>query len=96
MKRTLALLLTLLLLTGCSGSIGTIRGAEFDELVIDGVVYIRDDGDQYQSYSAADKGEFLGTVTNGADTFQIYAIEGDDHCLYAQWGQDGMVYVRTE
>lgn len=95
MKRMFALLLTLLLLCGCATeTIGTIRGAEFDEVVIDGVVYVRDDADQFQNYSTADKGAFLGTVTNGEDTFQIYAIEGDSHCLYAQWEQEGMIYVK--
>lgn len=97
MKKILALLLTTALLGGCSlFSIGEIRGPEFDEIIIDGTVYIRDGGDQYQSFTAADRDKFLGTVTNGSQTFRVYSIEGDPehNYLYALWDWEGEMYVR--
>lgn len=88
-----ALLISALLLGACAGeAIGTIRGAELDELVIGSTVYIRDCGDEYQSFSSADRGSFLGTVTGGDETFRVYAVEGDaaQDFLYVRWDWEGI------
>lgn len=87
------------LLSACeSEPIGTIRGAEFDEIVIDGIVYCRDHADEYQSFTSADKGGCLGTVSNGDETFWIYAVKGDSdqRFLYARWDLEGDFYVQKD
>lgn len=99
MKRILPLFLILVLLFGCSAeSIGTIRGAELETIVIDGAVYELDAADEFQSFSAANRGDFLGTVTNGKETFRVYTLKGDEarQYLYVLWGYEGNIYVRTE
>lgn len=99
MKRILTLLLSVLLLCGCSAEpIGTIRGAELEEIVIDGIIYEADPSDAQQSFSAADRGEYLGTVTNGDETFRVYAVKDDTgrQYLYVLWDYEGTIYVRKE
>lgn len=99
MKRFLALFLTAFLLSGCTRTpIGTIRGAELEEIVIDGITYEADPGDEHQSFTAADKGKYLGTVTNADEVFRVYAVKGDsDHqYLYVLWDWEGTFYVRME
>ena len=73
--------------------IGTIRGAEMEQLVIDGVTYVQNN-DTGLSY--ADKGRFLGRAVSGDITFRVYAVRGDTEgrYLYRLWDWEGAFYEK--
>ncbi len=75
--------------------IGSIQGAELETVIIGDTVY------QYDSsleFTQADKGRFLGVVTNGKDKFRVYSVKGDieGQYIYRLWGYDGAFYAKTD
>lgn len=101
MKRKLPLILCIaaVLLAGVllfhGREIGTIRGAEMEEIVIDGVTYVQNN-DTGLSY--ADKGRYLGRAVNNSATFRVYAAKGDTEgrYLYRLWEWEGAFYERKD
>ena len=73
--------------------IGTIKGAEHDFIEIDGVRYAQNSDNDF---SGADRGEYLGSVTDGNITMRVFSVKGDDsgRYIYALWDWDGAFYVR--
>lgn len=83
-------------LSACgSKTIGTIKGAEWDFIEIDGVEYAKvTDSGIHQS----DKDKYLGKVSdNGKITFKCYSVKDDDEgqYIYCLWDWEGSVYQRT-
>ncbi|MBQ6807778.1 MAG: hypothetical protein IJP07_01240 [Firmicutes bacterium] len=79
--------------------IGSVAGPEQDSIVIDGLCYVEDRSDLYQSYSAADRGRYLGRVTDGGQVrLRVYSVKGDAEraFLYALFGYEGCFYVRED
>ena len=74
-------------------TIGTIKGAEHDFIEIDGVRYAQNSDNDF---SGADRGEYLGSVTDGNITMRVFSVKGDDsgRYIYALWDWDGAFYVR--
>lgn len=97
MKKILILLLICLMVTGCSAPIGTVEGAEWDTITIDGVVYIKAPA-EFDIYSSVDKDEHLGIIQSGDQTLDLYTIKGDTehNYLYVRWEWDGDIYVRKD
>lgn len=64
--------------------IGTISGAENEYITIDGVEYVFDID---SGYSYADKGKYLGKVSNSKITMKVYSVEGDTNgdYIYTRW-----------
>lgn len=56
--------------------IGIIKGAENEIIEIDGITYIVDDlaENGANSYSSADRGNFIGVVSNGDITIKTVAV----------------------
>ena len=73
--------------------IGTIKGPEHDFIEIDGVRYAQNSDNDF---SGADRGEYLGSVTDGNITMRVFSVKGDDsgRYIYALWDWDGAFYVR--
>ena len=80
-------------LIGSFRVIGTVSGAEFDYIVIDDVTYRIN---YNTGFSIADKGTFLGLVTNGDVIFRVYSVKGDTEgkYLYTLWDWEGNIYER--
>lgn len=75
--------------------IGTIRGAECQVIEIDGVQY-RENADH--GFSSADRGKYLGAVTNGTTTMRVFSVKGDasGRFIYALWDWEGAFYARED
>ena len=75
--------------------IGTVKGAEMEQIVIDGVVY-QQNNDTGLSYR--DKGRFLGRAVNDKVTFRVYAVRGDTEgqYLYRLWSWEGAFYEKKD
>ena len=88
-----ALALSLLFeLVACGGkTIGTISGAEDEYITIGDVEYILDSDNRF---SNADKGNYLGEVSNSTITMKVYSVKGDtEGCyIYALWDWEGSFY----
>ena len=71
--------------------IGEVRGPEWDQIVIDDVVYYRENNNDF---SRNDKGRFLGVVTDGKTRFRVYSVKGDTEgkWLYWTWDWEGAFY----
>ena len=69
-----ALLLLILCLLLHGRQIGTIKGPEMDQIVIDGVTYVQNNS---TGLSYKDKGRFLGRAVSGDTTFRLYTVKGD-------------------
>ena len=97
MKRILILILALLMLTGCTAPIGTVQGSEWDVITIDGVEYVKADG-EHDIYSSSDKDTHLGYIESGDNKLNIYSIKGDTegNYLYIRWEWEGDIYVRKD
>ncbi len=99
MKRLCTLLLAaaLLVLTGCASNvIGTIHGPEWDTIIVDDVSYTKVSG---SGVTAADQGDYLGTVTDGDKiTFRVYSVKNhpEGEYLYCLWDWEGSIYQRAE
>lgn len=85
------LLAVLLLFRGCV--IGTVRGAEMEQIVIDGVTYVENPS---LNFTVGDKDRFLGFATNRKATFRVYSVKGDNahQYLYRLWSWEGAFYER--
>ena len=85
------LLITILLLHG--RKIGTVKGAEMEQIVIDGVTYVQNNN---TGLSYADKGRFLGRTVNDKVTFRVYTVRGDteEQDLYRLWEWEGAFYEK--
>ena len=73
--------------------IGTISGADLEYITIQDKTYMLDDDNDL---SIADKGSFLGVVSNGRDKFRVYSVKGNDQYIYRLWSYDGAFYRLTE
>ena len=87
----LVLLCTAFLMRG--RVIGTVKGAEMEQIVIDGVTYVQNNN---TGLSYADKGRFLGRAVNDKVTFRVYAVKGDTEgrYLYRLWEWEGAFYEK--
>lgn len=77
--------------------IGNITGAEYDFIEIDGVRYVKDSaGARADEFSGADRGEYLGAVTDGNVTMRVFSVNGDDsrRYIYVLWDWEGAFYSR--
>ena len=99
MKKTTAIMLVLTLLlplVACdSKMIGSIGGAENEYITIGDVQYVLDTNN---GFTQADKGNYLGTVSNSKITMKIYSVKGDteEEYLYARWDWEGAFYKREQ
>ena len=89
----LVLLCTAFLMRG--RVIGTVKGPEMDQIIIDGVIY-EQNNDTGLSY--ADQGRFLGRAVSGDITFRVYAVKGDTEgrYLYRLWEWEGAFYEKKD
>ena len=86
----LVLLCTAFLMRG--RVIGTVKGAELEQIVIDGVTYVQNNN---TGLSYADKGRFLGRAVNDKVTFRVYTVRGDTEEQYLYlWEWEGAFYER--
>lgn len=100
MKKPLIIISTLLLFALAAffllrgQEIGSIKGAEMEEIIVDGVSYMQNND---TGLSAADRGRFLGRATAGDTTFRIYAVKGDEEgrYVYRLWEWEGAFYERS-
>ena len=79
--------------------IGSITGAEYEFIEIDGVRYVKDSsGARAGDFSGADRGEYLGAVTDGNITMRVFSVKGDDsrRYIYALWDWDGAFYSKED
>ena len=88
-----ALLIAILVLRG--RVIGTVKGAEMEQIVIDGVTYVQN---SFLDFTYADKGRFLGLAVNNKVTFRVYAVKGDTEgqYLYRLWSWEGAFYEKKD
>ena len=99
MKRVIAVVLVmalLLSLVACSGkTIGKISGAENEYITIDDVKYVLDTN---HDFSQADKGTYLGKVSNSKITMKVYLVKGDTNgdYIYTLWDWEGAFYKREQ
>ena len=99
MKKLIALLLTmvsLLSLVACGGkTIGEVRGAENEYITIDDVKYVIDTDNDF---TQADKGTYLGKVSNSKTTMKVYSVKGDTEgeYIYALWDWEGAFYKKEQ
>jgi hypothetical protein len=75
--------------------IGTVRGAEMEQIVIDGVTYVENPS---LNFTVGDKDRFLGLATNSKVTFRVYSVKGDPErqYLYRLWEWEGAFYERKD
>lgn len=72
--------------------IGTIKGPEQNLIEIDGIRYVKNSD---HKFSGADRGEYLGAVTDGNITMRVYAVKGGKY-IYTLWDWDGAFYVQED
>lgn len=97
MKKFILLLVPLciaaaLLIHKYTAVIGVISGPELETITIGGKTYVQnlDTG-----FSIADKGKYLGRVSNGKETCRVYEVKGDSagNYLYRLRGYEGAFYI---
>ena len=73
--------------------IGTVKGVEMEQIVVDGVTYVQNNN---TGLSYADKGRFLGRAVNDKVTFRVYTVRGDTEkqYLYRLWEWEGAFYEK--
>ena len=88
-----ALLIAILVLRG--RVIGTVQGAEMEQIVVDGVTYVQNND---TGFSSIDRGRFLGRATAGDITFRLYSVKGDaeGQYLFRLWEWEGAFYERQD
>lgn len=102
-RLVLSILVFSWLLCSCASNadvIGTVQGAEWETVLVDGIEYINVNmaDPEYDLYSAADRSEKLGIIKSGGNTLHVYAVQGDSegNYLYVRWEQAGYFYIRRE
>ena len=99
MKKLIAFTLVMVLLlslSACNGkTIGKISGPENDCITIDDVKYNRETN---HDFSNAEKGKYLGKVSNSKITMRVYSVKGDTdgEYIYALWDWEGAFYKREQ
>ena len=97
MKKTIAIVLTIVVMivfVACGAkSIGIVSGAEYEFITIDGVKYVLDNNNHF---SFADRGNYLGNVSNPRITMRVYSVKGDaeGNYIYVLWEWEGSFYKR--
>ena len=89
---TMLVLILIATMVACSAEpIGKISGAENEYITINDVKYILDTDN---SFSSADKGDYLGRVSNSNITMKVYSVKGDTekNYIYALWDWEGAFY----
>ncbi len=91
----IAVVLLVIILLVHGRKIGTVKGAEMEQIVIDGVTYVQN---PFLDFSYADKGRYLGRAVSGDITFRVYAVKGDTegNYLYRLWSWEGAFYERKD
>ena len=83
-----------LVLFACGGkTIGTISGPENDCITIHDIVYVLENN---TAFSNADKGKYLGKVSNGDITMRVYVVKEHDEYIYTLWDWEGAFYKKVE
>lgn len=72
--------------------IGEISGPELDYITIDGQLY---EFDNNNSYTAKDRGRFIGMAKNEDITFKIYTVKGTADYIYRLWDWEGAFYKKV-
>ena len=94
---TVTVVIALLLsFVACGGkNIGKISGPENDCITIDNVKYHRNTN---LNFSTADKGKYLGKVSNSKITMRVYSVKGDidGEYIYTLWDWEGSFYKREQ
>ena len=101
MKKKLIAALCIVLVLLCTAFlmrgrvIGTVKGAELEQIVIDGVTYVQN---PFLDFSYADKGRYLGRAVNDKVTFRVYTVKGDaeGQYLYRLWSWEGAFYEKKD
>ena len=75
--------------------VGTVKGAEMEQIVIDGTVYVQNNN---TGFSSVDRGRFLGRAVSGDITFRVYAVKGDTEgqYLFRLWEWEGAFYEKKD
>lgn len=73
--------------------IGTVKGVEMEQIVVDGVTYVQNND---TGFSSIDRGRFLGRATAGDITFRLYTVKGDAEgkYLFRLWAWEGAFYEK--
>ena len=91
----LALTVLLIVIARENRVIGSIKGAEWQRLVVGDTEYAItwDSG-----ISWGERGRYLGKATDGRTTFRVFAVKGDAHrdYLYCLWDWEGRIYEKQE
>lgn len=71
------------------GNIGVIHGPELETILLDSGIYQYDPD---APYTVPNRGHYMGTVSNGADSFRIYSVRGTKEYIYLKLGKSGSFY----
>lgn len=99
MKKMISIIVVLICvlnLSSCgNNTIGKISGPENDCITIENITYILDNN---HNFSNADKGKYLGKVTNSKITMKVYSVKGDANqdYIYTLWDWEGAFYKRQK
>ena len=87
--------MSLFSLVACENKeIGKIQGAERDVIIIDNIEYVKTTS---SDISIADKGAYLGKVTDGDKvSFRVYSVKNDAEgkYIYCFWDWEGSIYEK--
>ena len=90
------ILIYLLVFAACTDkTIGKISGAENEIIIIEDVTYLREHN---SGYSSADKGKYLGKISNANITMKVYTVKGDSETeyIYTLWDWEGAFYKKEQ
>ena len=77
--------------------VGTVYGAETDQIIIDDIVYIRTTSEECP-YNSSDKGLHIGKGAwlDGTPVLDLYRIKGDTafNYIYVRYEWVGEIYMR--
>ena len=79
-------------------TIGTYSGSEYEHITIDGVLYVADYDNPYDS---SDRDKMLGKVVgandeNHSDPMYVWSVDGTDEYIYALWVADGTFFKKQQ
>lgn len=87
----------LLWLFGRNKIVGTIHGAEMNQIIVDNVTYVISNTGVY---NGTQKGSYIGKGAwpNGEAVLDLYRLKGDTdfYYLYARFGWEGEMYQRED